>query len=79
MFLEETSEVLGVFEAEGVGGLSGSEPADQQTLGTVDQKALNDLCWTLSRNTSHHISEIAGRQAEFRSAIFHVGQTVLSL
>ena len=28
MLLEETGEVLGVFEAEGVGGLGGGEPTD---------------------------------------------------
>ena len=79
MFLEETGEVLGVFEAEGVGGLGGGEPTDQQALGATDKEALDDLCGTLARNTSHHIAEIAGRQAEFGGAIFHVRQTVLPL
>ena len=62
MLLEETGEVLGVFEAEGVGGLGGGEPTDQQALGATDKEALDDLCGTLARNTSHHIAEIAGRQ-----------------
>ena len=79
MFLEETGEVLGVFEAEGVGCLGGGEPTDQQALGATDKEALDDLCGTLARNASHHIAEIAGRQAEFGGTIFHVGQAVLSL
>ena len=45
----------------------------------VDQEALDNLGGTLSRNTSHHIAEIAGRQAELGGAIFHVRQTVLPL
>ena len=60
MLLEETGEVLGVFEAEGVGCLGGGEPTDQQALGATDKEALDDLCGTLARNTSHHIAEIAG-------------------
>ena len=79
MLLEETGEVLGIFETEGVGGLGGGETADQQALGTGDKETLDNLCGTLARNTSHHIAEIAGRQAEFGCAIFHVGQAVLPL
>ena len=62
MLLEETGEVLRVFEAEGVGGLCGGKAADQQALGATDKEALDDLCGTLARNASHHIAEIAGRQ-----------------
>ena len=60
MLLEETGEVLGVFEAEGVGGLRGGKAAYQQALGATDKEALDDLCGTLARNTSHHSAEIAG-------------------
>ena len=58
MFLEKTGEVLWVFKAKGVGGLAGGESADQQTLGAVDEKALDDLRGTLTGNASHHIAEI---------------------
>ena len=79
MSLEITGEVLGVFEAEGVGYLGDGETADQQALGTVDKKALDDLRGTLAGDASHHIAEIAGREAEFGGAIFYVRQAVLPL
>ena len=79
MFFEEAGEVLEILEAEGLGSLSSGEATDQQTLGTADKEALNDLCGTLARNISHHITKIAGRQAEFGGAIFHVGKAVLTL
>ena len=60
MLFEEASEMLGVFEAKGVGGLGDSEAADQQTFGAIDEEALDDLHGVLARNTSHHIAEIAG-------------------
>ena len=79
MLLEETGEVLRVFEAEGVGGLADGEAADQQTLGTVNEKALYDLHGTLPGDASHHVAEVTGRQAEFGGTVFHVGQAVLPL
>ena len=60
MFLEETGEVLGVFETKGVGGLGDGEAADQQALGTVDEEALDDLRGVLARDAAHHIAKIAG-------------------
>ncbi len=79
MFLEETGEVLRIFEAEDIGGLGGGEATDQQALGTVDEETLDDLRGTLARNAPHHIAEITRRQAELGGAIFHVGQSELPL
>ncbi len=77
MFLEKTGEVLGVFETKGVGGLAGGETADQQALGTVDEKALDDLRGTLAGDTPYHIAEITGREAEFGGAVFNAWQAML--
>ena len=79
MLLEETGEVLGVFKAEGVGGLGSGEAADQQALGAVDEKALDDLHGTLAGDAAYHIAEIVGGEAEFGGAIFHARQTMLPL
>ena len=60
MSLEITGEVLGVFEAEGVGDLGDGETADQQALGTVDKKALDDLRGTLAGDVRSSLPTLAG-------------------
>ena len=48
MLLEETGEVLGIFKAERIGGLSGSQTTDQQTLGAIDKESLDNLSGTFA-------------------------------
>ena len=71
--------MLGIFEAQRVGHLRHRQTADHHALGTVYQEVLDNLHGTVARDAAHHVAEIAGREAQFRGAVFHVGQSVLVL
>ena len=67
VLLEETGEVLGIFEAQRVGHLRHRQAADHHALGTVYEEVLDDLRGTVARDAAYHVAEITGREAPFES------------
>lgn len=62
--LEESSEVLGIFEAEGIGGLGGGESADHEALGTVNEEMVDGLRGAFARDRAYYVAEVIGRKAQ---------------
>ncbi len=61
MFLEIAREVLGILKAQLFGHLRHCHAAHHQTLGAVDEEALDDAGGTVAGGVAHNVSKVARR------------------
>ena len=79
MFLKHAGEMLGVFEAEEVGGFADGLTFMQKSGGSLHDEVTNDGGCCLARSLTYKVTEIVGRKKQFLGAITDGGQAKLTL
>ena len=79
MFLEHAGKVLGIFEAEEVGGFCDGLPVVQKSGGTLHHEVTDDGGSSFTCCLTHKVAEIVGRKKQLLSTITDGGQAKLAL
>ncbi len=74
MFLEHAGEMLGIFEAEGVGSFGDGLAVVQKGCGSLHDEVADDSGCCLARSLTDKVAEIVGREKQFLGTIADGGQ-----
>ena len=79
VFLEHAGEMLGIFEAEGVGSFGDGLAVVQKGCGSLHDEVTDDSSSRFTRSLTDKVAEIVGRKKQFLGAITDGGQAKLTL